>query len=67
MRPLLLAPALVAASDVIYMTRTQSERHEVASGGEAYALTERLAASLRGDVDGSVISRCIPRNTATGM
>ncbi|MDE0058343.1 MAG: aspartate carbamoyltransferase [Defluviicoccus sp.] len=54
-----LTPALVAASDVIYMTRTQSERHEVASGGEAYALTERLAASLRGD---AVVLHPLPRN-----
>ena len=54
-----LTPALVAASDVIYMTRTQSERHDVAAGGEAYALTERLAGSLRGD---AVVLHPLPRN-----
>ena len=54
-----LTPALVAASDVIYMTRTQSERHDVAAGGEAYALTEPLASSLRGD---AVVLHPLPRN-----
>ena len=38
-----LSPSLVADSDVIYMTRTQSERHDVAAGGDSYALTEPLA------------------------
>ncbi len=54
-----LTPALVAGSDVIYMTRTQSERHAVACGGDSYALTEKLAASLGPD---AVVLHPLPRN-----
>ena len=55
-----LSAGLVAESDVIYMTRTQSERHAVALGGEAYALTEPLAAALRDD---ALVLHPLPRNT----
>ena len=45
-----LSPALVAESDVIYMTRTQSERHEVAArrrGLRAHRNARRRAAPRR--------------------
>ena len=54
-----LSPALVAESDVIYMTRTQSERHRTAVDGNAYALTEALAAAL---APGAVVLHPLPRN-----
>ena len=54
-----LSPSLVAGSDVIYMTRTQSERHDVASGGDSYALTEPLASALHED---AIVLHPLPRN-----
>ena len=54
-----LSAAVVAESDVIYMTRTQSERHDVAAGGGSYALTETLASSLRRD---AIVLHPLPRN-----
>ena len=55
-----LSPALIAESDVIYMTRTQSERHAVAVGGGSYALTESLARSLAPD---AIVLHPLPRNS----
>ncbi len=55
-----LSPALIAKSDVIYMTRTQSERHAVAVGGGSYALTESLARSLAPD---AIVLHPLPRNS----
>ena len=55
-----LSPALIAESDVVYMTRTQSERHDVAVGGDSYALTEQLAGSLAPD---AVVLHPLPRNS----
>ena len=54
-----LSPALVARSDVIYMTRTQSERRDAARGGETYALTPALAGALRRD---AIVLHPLPRN-----
>ncbi len=54
-----LSPSLIADSDVIYMTRTQSERHDVEIGGDSYALTESLAESLRAD---AIVLHPLPRN-----
>ena len=54
-----LSPSLVADSDVIYMTRTQSERHDVAAGGDSYALTESLASALHDD---AIVLHPLPRN-----
>ena len=54
-----LSPSLIAESDVIYMTRTQSERHDVEIGGDSYALTESLAESLRAD---AIVLHPLPRN-----
>ena len=55
-----LSPALIAESDVIYMTRTQSERHDVAVGGGSYALTEQLARSLAPE---AIVLHPLPRNS----
>ena len=54
-----LSPSLIADSDVVYMTRTQSERHDVAGGGDSYALTEPLASALHDD---AIVLHPLPRN-----
>lgn len=54
-----LSPSLIADSDVVYMTRTQSERHDVAGGGDSYALTEPLASALHED---AIVLHPMPRN-----
>ena len=54
-----LSPSLIADSDVVYMTRTQSERHDVAGGGDSYALTESLASALHED---AIVLHPMPRN-----
>ena len=40
-------------------TRTQSERHDVATGGDSYALTDSLASALHGD---AIVLYPLPRN-----
>ncbi len=55
-----LTPELIAGSDVMYMTRTQNERHDVALPGGSYALTETLASALHPN---AIVLHPLPRNS----
>lgn len=55
-----LTPRLMENSDVIYMTRTQAERHDTGLGGDSYALSEDLAGWLD---PSAIILHPLPRNS----
>ncbi len=56
-----LSPEIMAMSDIIYTTRTQSERPdaEITSDASSYVLTTELADELKAD---SIIMHPLPRN-----
>ena len=54
-----ISPELLGNTDIVYITRTQDERHNVPTGnGSAYALTPELVRAMR---DTSIIMHPLPR------